>query len=228
MVIRKRKTKKSLGQSLVEITLLFPALLIMLSGLIEFGFFLNEYLVIISATRNAARFGSDGSYFATDSVKTCSTTRDFFRQIGCLASQELRQERPFVTMNDNGTPGNFADDYIDPARGDDVIVTAISVLQSGSPTVDKRFPSNAGWSWALDHPSYGVRNHSSNFSNADIESKLDAGAPSTGFLLVEIFYSYDQTLKLPWITTIIPDPIPVHFYTFMPLSSAEPTPTPEP
>ena len=35
------------GQSLVEFTILLPVLLIMISGLIEFGFMLNYYLDLI-------------------------------------------------------------------------------------------------------------------------------------------------------------------------------------
>jgi Flp pilus assembly protein TadG len=39
-------------------------LLIVLSGLVEFGFMLNEYLALQDAARNAARFASDGLYYA--------------------------------------------------------------------------------------------------------------------------------------------------------------------
>ena len=64
---------------------------------------------------------------------------------------------------------------------------------------------------------------------------MDSNAPPTGVLLVEIYYGYPQTLKMPLFSgveffgtqfTIIPDPIPLYLYTVMPLSSAEPTPTP--
>ena len=47
------------GQSIVEFTLLLPLLLMMLSGLIEFGFMLNEYLDLIDTTRETARYLSD-------------------------------------------------------------------------------------------------------------------------------------------------------------------------
>ena len=46
---------KSRGQSLVEFTVLLPVLLIMISGLIEFGIMLNYYLDVIDAAREAAR-----------------------------------------------------------------------------------------------------------------------------------------------------------------------------
>jgi len=229
IIFRKpRQQERPRGQGLVELTLVLPVLLIVISGLIEFGFLLNEYMALITAARNAARFGSDGTYYLADSERDCRTTQDYFRQLGCLVSSELRQERPFVSMNDNGTPDDFTDDFLDPTRGDDVVISVFSISQGEPATVDDRYPNSSGWSYAMDLQSYGIRNHDSDFMNSDVSTKLDSGAPSTGLLLVEIFYSYEQMLKLPWITAFIPEMVPLHVYTFMPLSSAEPTPTPEP
>jgi hypothetical protein len=46
--------------------------------------------------------------------------------------------------------------------------------------------------------------------------------------VVEIFYNYPQLLKLPVLTSIVPDPIPLYLYSVMPISSAEPTLVPTP
>ncbi len=71
-------------------------------------------------------------------------------------------------------------------------------------------------------------NKTSKFSDAEIVSRIAAsGAPKTGVLLIEIFYNYPQTLKLPVFSNVIPDPIPVHAFAIMPLSAAEPTPIPD-
>ena len=59
MKCRKQKPQKRRGQSLVEFTVLLPLLLMMISGLIEFGFMLNYYLDMIDAAREAARFAAD-------------------------------------------------------------------------------------------------------------------------------------------------------------------------
>ena len=61
--------RKSKGQGLIETALIIPVLLIVLSGLLEFGFLLNDYLAMQDAARNAARFASDGLYYASDSNK---------------------------------------------------------------------------------------------------------------------------------------------------------------
>ncbi|MFZ5810403.1 MAG: TadE/TadG family type IV pilus assembly protein [Chloroflexota bacterium] len=211
-------SKPPRGQGLVETALLLPILLIVLSGLLEFGFLLNEYMVVQDATRNAARFGADLDYNSRDSNPACSATRDFYRQIGCLVNQELAQAKPIVVL-DIGT------------GIDDVVVSVFSVEGGASAQVSDRFPEEdgeAGWSMALDDAVYQTRNQSSHFSTAEISNRLSHAAPSTGYLLVEVFYSYDQKLKLPWITAFLADPVTFHLYAIMPLSSAEPTPTPIP
>ena len=202
------------GQSLLEVALLFPVLLILLSGMVEFGFLMNEYLALLDAARNAARFSSDLIYTTSDSNHNCdpnagAVTTDFYRVTACVVLQELAQERPNMDLN--------------PDQNDDIIVSAFSISDSG--TVDDRYPTadgENGWSYALDLPGHLVREQNSDFTSSDINAKLDAGAPATGLLLVEIYYSYDQKLKLPWITAFVSDPIILHVYCFMPLTSAEP------
>lgn len=202
------------GQGLVETALLFPVLLIVLSGLVEFGFMLNEYLALQDAARNAARFASDGLYFARDSIQNCTTTRDFYRQTACLVNQELAQERPEIALDLGNTH-------------DDIIISGFSVTQSVGVTA--RHPGSAGSSgWSEAQDSTGTRNQNSRLSTSEINSRLSAGAPSTGLVSVEIFYDYDQKLNLPWITAFLSDPILLHNYAIMPLVSAEPTPTPIP
>jgi hypothetical protein len=186
-------------------------LLIVLSGLIEVGFMLNEYLSMQDAARNAARFASDGLYFQRDSDLNCASTLDFYRQAACLVNQELAQERPEIQIN----LGNGADD---------IIVSSFSVTQGVG--VSARQPTGVGWSEAED--ATGIRNQSTSISIPVVNARLNQNAPSTGLISVEIFHNYDQKLKLPWITAFISDPILLHNYAIMPLVSAEPTPTPIP
>jgi Flp pilus assembly protein TadG len=205
----KIRGKPARGQSLLELALLFPLLLIIISGLVEFGFLLNDYLSLMDAARNSARFASDGFYSSSDNNHSCATTVDFFRQTACVAVQELSQEQPNVA--------------IDPDEHDDIVISVFSIL-SGS-GVTGRYPSaygSQGWSYALDLPSHGARERSSSISTASVNSRLDGAAPNTGLVLVELFYTYEQKLKLPWITAFLGDPLILHVYSFMPLVSAEP------
>ena len=48
------------GQTLVETALILPVILLLLTGIIDFGLLFNNYLVISNATRNAARSASVG------------------------------------------------------------------------------------------------------------------------------------------------------------------------
>ena len=199
--------KKGRGQSLIELALLFPVLLIVLSGLMEFGFLLNDYLSLMDAARNGARFSSDSDYTSADSEHDCTITQDFFRQTACAVNQELSREQPNIA--------------VDTTEHDDIVISVFSV-DKGSGIVN-RYPAafgEDGWSFALD--STGTRERSSKFSNAEVNGRLDPGAPSTGLLLVEIYYSYEQKLALPWIRAFLDDPLILHAYTFMPLVSAEP------
>jgi hypothetical protein len=242
---------KSIGQSMVELALLFPVLLILLSGLVEFGFILNEYLSVMDAARNAARFASDGVYFQYDDVSTTidnmrryhcicegcagyidingnwvneevNPTNHFYRQIACLVNQELRQEVPTIDLNENGTESN-EDDYLDPLEGNDMIISVFSFTEGEG--ITSRYPDNDGWSYSQDLNA--ETGKVSRFTSEEINNRLvSLTSPDTGYVLVEIFYYYDQLLKLPWITAVVEDPLLLHTYAFMPLSSAEPTPYP--
>lgn len=207
--LRLTVVQRSSGQSLVEIVILFPLILIVLSGLVEFGFMLNEYLAILDSVRNAARFSSDGLYSSFDTNHDCPTTVDFYRQTACLVLQELSQEKPNITL--------------DPDEHDDIIISVFAI-ETGTGVV-ARHPEiygQEGWSYSLDLPSHGAREQSSSISNDFVNGRLDPLAPNTGLLVVEMFYSYDMKLALPWITAFIDNPLTLHVYSLMPLVSAEP------
>ena len=59
MVIRSLKNKK--GQSLVETALVLPIIVLILTGIIDFGLMFNNYLVITSASREGARNAAVGA-----------------------------------------------------------------------------------------------------------------------------------------------------------------------
>lgn len=220
----RRRKKSTRGQSFVEIALLFPVLLIILSGLVEYGFVLNQYLNLLDGAREAARFASDGDPFRRQPSNTnCSTalgpvTDDFYNQAACLAMQVAR---PLV---------------FDPAT-DDVVISAFAInngnVTNRYPVIPNDPPSPGvpstetsgewhmyGYGGSCDTTSSSC--HPSRFSEGEIETRLSRSAPNTGIILVEVFYDYDQILKLPWITAFVPDPMRIHVYSIMPLVAAEP------
>jgi hypothetical protein len=225
--------RRKRGQSIVEFALMAPILLILLSGLFEFGFLFNSYLAVLDGVRNASRFASDSQFDIRDSIMDCSST-DFYRQTACLAVSELAAEQPTIILCLPGVTKLHCSGT-DWDEMDDVIISVFSVLRTPSNQV-VRFPDlggceENGWSYAADQSGFaqcgGHRNgmHLSKYPSAKVLSLLATGAPNTGFVLVEINYHYWQMLSLPWFTQFVPDPIDLNLYALWPLVSAEPTST---
>jgi len=52
--------KRNDGQAMVELTLILPVLLLIIMGIIEFGFMFNNYLTLNNVSREATRYASLG------------------------------------------------------------------------------------------------------------------------------------------------------------------------
>ena len=210
----------SRGQSLVELAVFLPILLMMLTGVVEFGILLNQFLNVLDGPREAARFAVDYTPFA-GAITTDNA--EFYRDV---AGEAVHGIQP-ITLN---------------ASIDDVVVSVFGISYSNPPTIT-RYPNNghlAGES-ALDNtvgewhlygqgggcnPAAVVTCHPSRYTGIQVRDRVTqtggGDLPNKmGAILVEIFYNYPQTLKLPWLE-FIPYPIPVYTYTIMPLPAAEP------
>ena len=205
---RSKQTHKS--QSLVELAIVLPILILLMSGVIEFGNLLNQYINLVDGAREGARFGSDKDPFIRPADGSAfSSNADFYNGIDTIVEGTFSGGTQL-------TKGAISPISLNKDNGDDVVISVFSILNG---TV-KRFPYSTGWSK--------YSKQTSRFTDAELAARLDATAPDTGMLLVEIFYNYSQILKMPFFTVFIPDPISVHTYSIMPLTAAEPTPTPKP
>lgn len=236
-----RRARKSRGQSLVEIAIAFPVLIMLLAGLVEFGFMLNYYLSLMDATRESARTFNNFTPFEEactcdidtackyddppnnpDCIANCVTdyndsdcdSTSFYQGAAGMVFTSLRPK----DINGDGelSPEERAKDSsrkidLDPDK-DDVVV---SVLRIKTSAVLDRFPEDGGEYHLFN-------NQPSRLSTVEIGSRLVSGAPDTGVLLVEVFFNYHQVLALPWLAPFLPDPILLHAYTIMPLPAAEP------
>jgi hypothetical protein len=212
------------GQSFVELMLVVLILALMVSGVVEFGYLLNSYLKVLDGTREGARYSNmDVAFIYDDALPGYVSVQSFYVN---TAIQAMRVMSPIV-LNGN--------------RGDDIVISVFTI--SGSSIV--RWPLGYAFGWNLcdnrldpvvqsETNIFQIANWNtciakrSHFSDAQIQALMDASAPASGVLLVEAYYNYPQILKLPVFSQIIPDPIPVYTYSIMPLTSAEPTPTPIP
>lgn len=69
-----KQAKNNKGQSIVEMALLLPVLLMILLGILEFGRIYSAYMVISNAARDAARVGSVGGSSAQIYTSVTTTT----------------------------------------------------------------------------------------------------------------------------------------------------------
>lgn len=195
-----RPVKRSKAQSAVELTLVLSVLLLLLTAMVEFGVLLNTYIGVQDAARTGAREAAVADPIANPAV--------FFNPDFGVPKITNNALLPLTLDTTCANPAT------DPC--DDMIISVFSVRSGQTPT-------------RLYNVSvYG--NKSTQFTPAQIGARLDAGAPNTGLVVIEIYYSYKQLLNLPWT-----DPfenaggfLPFRVFAIMPLSAAEPTPTPRP
>jgi hypothetical protein len=219
------KWRSERGQSMVEMALAFPILLLILAGTLEVGKYFNDYLTILDATREAARYAADGDLtLATEPSVTCDD--NFYHQAACLAEQNISG----ISFNKDT---------------DDIVVSAMSIGTDGKVIDGSRFPracsdpappnflpnycdslvssNQEGWSYCEHITKTGCNPAASYFSNNNIEDMLarGSGGPSTGIVIVEIYRLHRQFLGLiPPGLPFLPQEVVMHAYTMMPLPSA--------
>jgi hypothetical protein len=206
------------GQSLVELSLIFPILLLLVAGIVEIGFYAYNYLTLLELTREAARFASIRDIFAAeyDSSDLPQSACDdgsklhYFYDTACILVDETLGFNPYL--------------FLDPAI-DDVV---ISVFTIDSGVVSHRWPASGGiWSlysdnWQKDCDG-NVINTVPFFTNTEIENMLDSQAPvEEGFVVVEAYYCHWQVLNLPMVNQLA-NPIRLHAYSVISASEAVPT-----
>ena len=201
------KKHKSRGQSLVEMAIALPVVLMLFSGLAEFGFMLNYYLSILDATRYTARFLADKSPWYVDSGGTEHWGTDEMSFYSEGSAQAIAQLAPMDASD------NTRKVHLNPST-DDVIIAVYSI--DGS-TVNT-YPTTADG--GVFHQYGNIPDASLAFSVTDAQNLAISGAPCQGVVVVEVDYEYHQVLGLPWMAPL-GSPI-LRAYSIFPLQSAEP------
>ena len=221
-----RRARRERGQSMVEMALAFPILLLVLAGTLEVGMYFNVQLTLLDATREAARYAADGDINLIDATNAGNCDEDYYYQAACL----LRQNLYGVTFNETT---------------DDIIVSTFTIDSTGHvryrfpfPCSDPYYPGpgypqlcdsnvetrNQGWS--LQKHRLGGAGAYSYFTNDAIENLLpDNMPPGAGLVVVEIYHLHHQFLGLiPPGMPFLPQEVMMHAYTMMPVPSAAPPP----
>ncbi len=185
------------AQSLVELAILSPLLLILIGGLAELGFALAAYMSLQDAAREAARFGADGDPCGGADPRQpdadCEDVSGFLEPIAQRFDQAFV---PYALVN---------------TQGDDLVISAFGVRDDG--TLAWRLPKNRPSGWSR----YG--NRTSRVQTSDLAG-LMGHRPSKGILVVEVYYHHRHRLGL--FRWLLPDPIPMYAVAWMPLPSADP------
>ena len=258
------------GQSLTEIALFVPILLLMIVGFVEIGVYINAYINTVDATRAAARyvapqdpletqcfvFGSyDTNLWVTLTPQTCTqsdyktgaqsvrtwgmdtvratclgyTQTNFYYVAGCMAILNSPPGWFDPTSRHVYGPG---EDY----PGDDIIITTIPIT-GGAPTTPPqprvwtlydRLPTAAFPSAVITITNPGTNDFAYQQSFLDNLQRF-AGAPSTGFVVIEAYHAHPQLTKLFTVvnrlagsSAWLPDPIPIHAYSIFPVAALDP------
>jgi Flp pilus assembly protein TadG len=72
--------RRDRGQSLIELALVLPLLVVLLAGLVEVVFYARTYLVMLEATREGARIGARGTANYDNSEIDTLVVQDLSRQ----------------------------------------------------------------------------------------------------------------------------------------------------
>jgi hypothetical protein len=212
---QKKVARKTRAQSLVEVAIAFPVLIMLFSGVVEFGFILNYYLSLLDATRDAARTYSGGDPFLAGG--TTADDANFYYQAAVLVRRTL--DPSYNPATDSFLPSYHGRRIVLDPTVDDVIVSVYGA--SGSTVTLWRDPYHL-----FPTPGSTPGNAPPIFNAQDIQNTRVSGAPNAGILIVEVHYNYHQVLGLPWMTAFVPNPLPLRAYTIMPLRAAEPVTSP--
>ncbi len=235
----------------MELALIIPILLLILLGMVEVAFFMGRYLDVLDLTRESARFAASRAPYLNNGADprpasadyNCSTPGnfDFYYDTACIFSPPTTPDCEAASDPFCNGFNSFID--LNPAT-DDVVITVFTIENVGGvQSVQQTWPAPDGY-WALSNLDTATNTYTSgtdNFKqNCDgdavrttplytatyVDSKLATSSSSTpkkGYVAVEFYYCYEQVLGIPIISDIIPNPIQIHAYTFMPLPAAQPT-----
>ena len=193
-----KNISKEQGQSLVELALTLPILLLLFLGLIELGFALRAYLVMINANREAARFASRGVY--TD------------EQIATRALIAFSGQLPVRTTGPNPNTGIIITRFHIPSESGLEATYDTPVYTTGTLTNSTRI-SPAQYLVVLQQ-------QHDEFNQDLIGTHPEAARASHEVVFVEIYYYHSQALHAPIVEWVFPDPLVLYSKTMIRLGLA--------
>jgi len=201
------------GQSLVEMAVITPLLLFMFLGLFEVGYVLRNYLIIMTTSREAARF-------ATKPDRMIVTDTD------AIGYEEI------VRHSINSAAGQLQNELYQPGESGLVIsniVATVTMTDCENNTYHVIYPGEYGREdlsystapmyqsridWLSEAQKVGERHRNIACRYLD-ENGQPLGIPDEHVVIVEMFYTSHQLLGVPLLSNSLTDPIPLYSKTEM-------------
>jgi hypothetical protein len=239
------RSKDGKGQSLVEMAILTPLLLLMFIGVLEVGWAIRGYIVLVNADREATRFAARGWYldFNQNDINDIG-----YGNVLSHTLDSISQQLPFDVVSDDPNGTLIVSHYIvdtgkpcaDPPCNDDC--AADHQNHHGGcdcTTPERREPDYVYDDWVA-HPGMTSYSHFSALYGLPNASRLDHDAvvaelkeqndafncalnvkdPSAPWspnsvVAVEMFYDQPQLVGVPIIANHFTDPVPLYAHTVM-------------
>lgn len=204
------------GQSLVEMAVIAPLLLLMFIGVFEVGWALRGYLVLLNASREGARFAARGRYldFSQTTYESVGYPLVLDHISGTISGQ---LDIDFTSDQSNATliMSHYLIDTGDPAvLTDDLIITPREV-PAYQVSYGKPFTSLVD----VDQLASELITENIQF-NTQLQQMDSAAPPSiNSVIVIELYYEQPQLLGVPIISNQFTDPIPLYAQTKMRITS---------
>lgn len=122
--------EKEKGQSLVEVALFMPLLIVVLLGLVELGFLFWDIMVLVDQTRELARYAGKGPDFHYENIGLDST---LFVNADAMdltpETSAIRVAYVSIGQDDEGNAVKISEDTTERGRVDEVEFPALDVEQ---------------------------------------------------------------------------------------------------
>jgi hypothetical protein len=235
---RSEGCKRQQGQSLLELALVTPLLLLLMVGVFEVGWAIRGYLVVVNANREATRFSARGRYL--DFSNTDPTSVGYSYVLSHTMASISQQVPLDVTSADpNGTliVSHFLVDTREPCQDPPCASSATDCrdpnLREADNPYDDLVLHAAVPGYGHFQATYGTPRES-RIDPEEFVTKLkaendafnctqnlgDATVPwgINSVIVVETIYEQPQLLGLPLISNHFTDPLPLYTHTVMRIS----------
>jgi hypothetical protein len=201
-----RKIRRSEGQSLVELAISLPLLLVMFAGLVEVGAALRNYMVVVNSNREGTRFAARGRW-----LDSAEDVKQIYYRLIASAGVDQRGEDlvPFLRPSDVGDlPANtaIAVTYIAvPPQFDGVGAHDPQPAVINGPWITGTLPSGATPVDAAGMAEAARQNNEEFNQQYFVDQGLLDIPSEDNFIIVEVWYTHNQLLKLPFFTELLPE-----------------------